>query len=109
MLCRAGIENAADALRGLSPSLVKQLLPIFDQLTPIYMDVAQGRQEFSPSPEETAQMLRNYYGRWSQGLEHSGTAHIHALGAAAGAFCCCGLCCPVCGHNCDSCLTVGLC
>lgn len=68
MPCRAGIENVTDALRGLSPSLVKQLLPIFDQLTPIYMDVAQGRQEFSPSPEETAQMLRNYYGRCSQGL-----------------------------------------
>lgn len=58
---RAGIENVTDTLRGLSPSLVKQLLPIVDQLTPIYMDVAQGRQEFSPSPEETAQMLRNYY------------------------------------------------
>ncbi len=23
----------------------------------------QGRQEFSPTPDETAQMLRNYYGR----------------------------------------------
>jgi hypothetical protein len=63
VLCRAGLENVTDTLRGLSPSLVKQLLPIVDQLTPIYMDVAQGRQEFSPSPEETAQMLRNYYGR----------------------------------------------
>jgi hypothetical protein len=41
---RAGLENAADALRGLSPGLVKQLLPIFDQLTPIYMDVAQVRR-----------------------------------------------------------------
>lgn len=40
---RAGIENVSDALRGLSPGLVKQLLPIFDQLTPIYMDVAQVR------------------------------------------------------------------
>jgi hypothetical protein len=38
---RAGLENVSDALRGLSPGLVKQLLPIFDQLTPIYMDVAQ--------------------------------------------------------------------
>lgn len=40
---RAGLENVSDALRGLSPGLVKQLLPIFDQLTPIYMDVAQVR------------------------------------------------------------------
>jgi hypothetical protein len=33
----------SDALRGVSPSLVRQLMPIFDQLTPIYMDVAQVR------------------------------------------------------------------
>lgn len=43
LLCafRGNLETALDALRGLSPSLVKQLMPIFDQLTPIYMDVAQ--------------------------------------------------------------------
>eukprot|EP00882_Tetradesmus_deserticola_P008713 GHRQ01009189.1.p1 GENE.GHRQ01009189.1~~GHRQ01009189.1.p1 ORF type:complete len:196 (+),score=75.78 GHRQ01009189.1:302-889(+) len=40
---------------------MRQLMPVFDQLTPIYMDVAQGRQEFSPTPQETAQLLRNYY------------------------------------------------
>ncbi|WIA35548.1 hypothetical protein OEZ86_003973 [Tetradesmus obliquus] len=59
---RSGLETVSDALRGVSPSLVRQLMPIFDQLTPIYMDVAQGRQEFSPTPSETAQLLRNYYG-----------------------------------------------
>uniref|UniRef100_A0A383W0Y9 Uncharacterized protein n=1 Tax=Tetradesmus obliquus TaxID=3088 RepID=A0A383W0Y9_TETOB len=59
---RSGLETVSDALRGVSPSLVRQLMPIFDQLTPIYMDVAQGRQEFSPTPQETAQLLRNYYG-----------------------------------------------
>lgn len=67
-----------DALRGLSPGLVKQLLPIFDQLTPIYMDVAQGRQEFSPTPDETAQMLRNYYGETIDGARR----HSQALDAA---------------------------
>jgi hypothetical protein len=39
--CRSGLETVSDALRGVSPSLVRQLMPIFDQLTPIYMDVAQ--------------------------------------------------------------------
>ena len=28
-------------LRGLSPSLLRQLLPLVEQLTPIYLDVAQ--------------------------------------------------------------------
>jgi hypothetical protein len=41
--CRSGLETVSDALRGVSPSLVRQLMPIFDQLTPIYMDVAQVR------------------------------------------------------------------
>eukprot|EP00882_Tetradesmus_deserticola_P014272 GHRQ01015170.1.p1 GENE.GHRQ01015170.1~~GHRQ01015170.1.p1 ORF type:complete len:281 (+),score=82.48 GHRQ01015170.1:552-1394(+) len=58
---RSGLETVSDALRGVSPSLMRQLMPVFDQLTPIYMDVAQGRQEFSPTPQETAQLLRNYY------------------------------------------------
>lgn len=53
---RAGLENVADALRGLSPGLVKQLLPIFDQLTPIYMDVAQVRilARFGGAPQFVA-------------------------------------------------------
>jgi hypothetical protein len=38
---RATVEGAADALRGLSPSLVRQVMPMIDQLTPILMDVAQ--------------------------------------------------------------------
>lgn len=52
----------SDIFRGMSPSLVRQLLPVMEQLTPIYMDVAQGRQEFSPAPTETKTLIRNYYG-----------------------------------------------
>jgi hypothetical protein len=55
------VEAISDTLRGLSPSLVRQVLPLVEQLTPIYMDVAQGRQEFSPAPEETSKLIRNYY------------------------------------------------
>lgn len=88
--------------------MVKQLLPIFDQLTPIYMDVAQGRQEFSPSPEETAQMLRNYYGGWSQGLEPEAW-HVHKSLRLANlllyntTWLCSRL---MCGYGCDVCLWV---
>jgi hypothetical protein len=38
------------------------MMPLLEQLTPIYMDVAQGRQEFSPAPSETSNLIRNYYG-----------------------------------------------
>lgn len=38
---RSGLETVTDTLRGLSPGLMRQLMPLFDQLTPIYMDVAQ--------------------------------------------------------------------
>ncbi|GBF91540.1 hypothetical protein Rsub_04280 [Raphidocelis subcapitata] len=58
---RGAVEGAADALRGLSPSLVRQVMPLIDQLTPIFMDVSQGRQEFSPAPEETKSMIRSFY------------------------------------------------
>jgi hypothetical protein len=38
---RATLDSATDALRGLSPGLVRQVLPLLDQLTPILMDVSQ--------------------------------------------------------------------
>ncbi|KIZ06343.1 hypothetical protein MNEG_1607 [Monoraphidium neglectum] len=58
---RATVESATDALRGLSPSLVRQVMPMIDQLSPIFLDVSQGRQEFTPAPDETKSMVRNYY------------------------------------------------
>jgi hypothetical protein len=43
---RATVESATDALRGLSPSLVRQVMPMIDQLSPIFLDVSQvGRLE----------------------------------------------------------------
>lgn len=58
---RSTLESAADAMKGLSPGLVRQVLPVLEQLAPIYLDVSQGRQEFSPSPQETSAMVRSYY------------------------------------------------
>ncbi|KAI8475731.1 MAG: hypothetical protein J3K34DRAFT_403441 [Monoraphidium minutum] len=58
---RSTVEGAADALRGLSPSLLRQVTPLIDQLAPIFLDVSQGRQEFTPPPLETKAMIRNYY------------------------------------------------
>lgn len=54
--------NASELLRGLSPAMVRQVLPLLDQLTPIYTDLADGRLEFIPEPEETKRLVRTFYG-----------------------------------------------
>lgn len=58
---RAAGETALSALRGLSPALVQQVLPVLDQLRPIFDDVAQGREEFTPPPDETKRLIRSNY------------------------------------------------
>lgn len=41
---RGSAEAAMDMMRGLSPSLVRQLTPMVEQLAPVLLDVSQGRQ-----------------------------------------------------------------
>lgn len=55
--------NASELMRGLSPAMVRQVLPLLDQLTPIYTDLAQGRLEFTPEPDETKRLIRTFYGQ----------------------------------------------
>ena len=64
---RSQLEAPLEMLRGLSPDLVRQVLPVFDQLLPLYMDVANGKEEFIPSPSETRQLLRSNYGNHAFG------------------------------------------
>ncbi|GMH43493.1 hypothetical protein BSKO_11415 [Bryopsis sp. KO-2023] len=59
---RPTAEMLQEALKGMSPSVVRQVAPILEQFAPIYMDVSQGRQEFTPSPEDTRERIRSYYG-----------------------------------------------
>ena len=59
---RSQLEAPLEILRGLSPKLVQQFLPILDQLLPLYMDVANGSQEFTPAPSETKRLIRSNYG-----------------------------------------------
>lgn len=59
---RSQLEQPLEILRGLSPDLVRQVLPIFDQLLPLYMDVANGKEEFTPPPKETRRLVRSNYG-----------------------------------------------
>ena len=50
-----------ETLRGLSPGIVRQVVPLVEQLAPLYLEMAQGRQEFTPAPEETKSLVRSYY------------------------------------------------
>ena len=59
---RAQTEGVLELLRGLSPGVVRQILPLLDQLTPMYLEVASGRQEFHPSPPEMQALVRSHYG-----------------------------------------------
>lgn len=59
---RSAVLNALENLRRSSPKLVQDVLPILDQLEPIFTDVANGTQQFSPHPDETSQNLRANYG-----------------------------------------------
>ena len=58
---RFPLEIALNQLRGLSPPAVRDLLPLLEQLRPLYADLASGRADFSPSKEETARLVRSYY------------------------------------------------
>lgn len=58
--------------------MVRQVLPLLDQLTPIYTDLADGRLEFVPEPEETKRLIRTFYGERTE-LE---CLHLPALSGA---------------------------
>lgn len=56
------ITRAADAqLRDFAPPIVRELLPILDNLEPVIMEVADGRAEFTPTPAESAKLASKYY------------------------------------------------
>ncbi|GIL78290.1 hypothetical protein Vretimale_7640 [Volvox reticuliferus] len=59
---RSTVESITETVKGLSPSIVRQVLPLVEQLAPIYLDAAQGKHEFLPTPEETRMLIRTYYG-----------------------------------------------
>lgn len=44
-------------LENLSPPIMKQVLPLVEQLPPLYMDLVKGREDFIPKPEETRKLV----------------------------------------------------
>ncbi|CAM6113001.1 unnamed protein product [Calypogeia fissa] len=37
-------------------------LPLVEQLPPLYIDLAGGKDNFTPTPEETSKLVKSYYG-----------------------------------------------
>nr|KAJ0224259.1 hypothetical protein LSAT_V11C100043200 [Lactuca sativa] len=56
--CRA--EMTLKNLENLNPRIMKQVIPLIEQLPPLYMESANGRDNFSPKPEETRRLLKHY-------------------------------------------------
>ncbi|KAJ0666678.1 putative alpha/Beta hydrolase [Helianthus annuus] len=59
---RFGAEMTLKNLENLSPPIIKQVIPLVEQLPPLYMDLVNGRENFSPKPEETRRLIKSYYG-----------------------------------------------
>lgn len=59
---RLGAEVTVKQLETLSPAIMKQVLPLVEQLPPLYMDLINGRENFIPRPEDTKKLIRSYYG-----------------------------------------------
>ncbi|XP_058092738.1 uncharacterized protein LOC131239185 isoform X2 [Magnolia sinica] len=53
---RLGAEMAMKQLENLNPTIMKQVLPLVEQLSPLYVDLAKGREDFIPRPEETRRL-----------------------------------------------------
>ncbi|XP_057745858.1 uncharacterized protein LOC130964330 [Arachis stenosperma] len=59
---RAGAEMTLKQFENVSPPIMKQVLPLVEQLPPLYMDLVKGREDFIPRPEETRRLIKSYYG-----------------------------------------------
>lgn len=48
---------AIKQLENFSPPIMRQVLPLLEQLPPLYMDLVKGREDFTPKPEETRRLV----------------------------------------------------
>eukprot|EP00899_Mesostigma_viride_P005382 jgi/Mesvir1/14845/Mv05467-RA.1 len=60
-ILKNGFEMAAQQFKGVSPPLMRQLLPFVEQLQLLYKEVSSGRADFTPTPAETARLVKAYY------------------------------------------------
>ena len=59
---REPLRGAEAQLRAQAPEAVRELLPVLDQIEPVFREVADGAAEFVPKPEDTKSLIRRYYG-----------------------------------------------
>ncbi|KAJ8759395.1 hypothetical protein K2173_006915 [Erythroxylum novogranatense] len=59
---RYGAEVTLKQIENLSPPFIKQVFPLVEQLPPLYMDLVNGTEDFTPKPEETRRLIKSYYG-----------------------------------------------
>ncbi|CAN0901723.1 Probable serine/threonine-protein kinase WNK4 [Linum grandiflorum] len=59
---RMGAEMTLKQIESMTPPFMKQAFPLIEQLPPLYMDLVNGREEFSPKPEESRRLIKSYYG-----------------------------------------------
>ncbi|CAN0903717.1 hypothetical protein LINGRAHAP2_LOCUS22709 [Linum grandiflorum] len=59
---RMGAEITLKQIESFTPPFMKQAFPLLEQLPPLYMDLVNGREDFSPKPEETRRLIKSYYG-----------------------------------------------
>ncbi|CAN1266272.1 hypothetical protein LINPERPRIM_LOCUS12488 [Linum perenne] len=59
---RMGAEITLKQIESITPPFMKQAFPLIEQLPPLYMDLANGREDFSPKPDETRRLIKSYYG-----------------------------------------------
>lgn len=59
---REPLRGAEAQLRAQAPATVRELLPVLDQIEPVFREVADGAAEFVPKPEDTKSLVRRYYG-----------------------------------------------
>ena len=58
---RPGVDSLAQQLRNAAPSMVREALPLLDQLEGLALDVTAGKTEFTPSPAETQRLIQANY------------------------------------------------
>lgn len=58
---RFGADVALRQLKDLNSPVVNQILPLLEQLPPLYRDLTNGRDEFTPTPAETKRLVQSYY------------------------------------------------
>ena len=63
---RAPSRAVEAQLRATAPPVVRELLPVLDQLEPVFLEVANGAKEFVPAPEDTKNLIHPVLRRQTQ-------------------------------------------